>query len=128
MDKKPKPMDKAVGARIRSRRLVLGLSQTDLADQLNGGKGLTFQQVQKYEKGTNRVGASRLEEIAKALKMPPSFFFGETADGSTVQSLPEIMTDKRGIEVVELWPKLSPEFRAKLADMLTAVVEDRAFP
>ena len=55
------------------RRLMLGLSQEKLA----GGLGLTFQQVQKYEKGTNRIGASRLQQIANILKVPPQFFFDE---------------------------------------------------
>jgi transcriptional regulator with XRE-family HTH domain len=59
------------------RRLMLGLSQEKLAD----GLGLTFQQVQKYEKGTNRIGASRLQQIANILKVPPQFFFEELPKG-----------------------------------------------
>ena len=73
MAKTPSPTDKHVGARVRMRRLMLGLSQEKLAD----GLGLTFQQVQKYEKGTNRIGASRLQQIANILKVPPQFFFEE---------------------------------------------------
>jgi transcriptional regulator with XRE-family HTH domain len=69
----PDPVDRNVGARIRMRRLMLNLSQTHLADAL----GLTFQQVQKYEKGTNRVSASRLQHIARILQVPESFFFEE---------------------------------------------------
>ena len=65
--KSPSPTDKHVGARVRMRRLMLGLSQEKLAD----GLGLTFQQVQKYEKGTNRIGASRLQQRANILKFPP---------------------------------------------------------
>jgi transcriptional regulator with XRE-family HTH domain len=61
------------------RRLMLGLSQEKLAD----GLGLTFQQVQKYEKGTNRIGASRLQQIANILKVPPQFFFEELPKGRT---------------------------------------------
>ena len=71
LKKEPKAVDTHVGARIRSRRLMLNLSQTKLADAL----GLTFQQVQKYEKGTNRVGASRLAQIAEILQVPVSWFF-----------------------------------------------------
>jgi transcriptional regulator with XRE-family HTH domain len=71
--KTPSPTDKHVGARVRMRRLMLGLSQEKLAD----GLGLTFQQVQKYEKGTNRIGASRLQQIANILKVQPQFFFEE---------------------------------------------------
>src|SRR5450631_1419958 len=65
------PIDKYVGNRLRMRRLMLEMSQTDIADAL----GLTFQQVQKYEKGTNRIGASRLQHISQILKVPVSFFF-----------------------------------------------------
>lgn len=71
MKKAPNPADKHVGARVRMRRMMLGMSQERLADSLD----LTFQQVQKYEKGTNRIGASRLQHIATILQVPPSFFF-----------------------------------------------------
>ena len=69
--------DTEVGRRVRSRRLERRLSQTELAD----GIGITFQQVQKYEKGTNRIGAGRLERIAKKLGVPISFFF-DNMDGA----------------------------------------------
>ncbi len=64
-------VDTHVGQKIRARRTLLGLSQTELADVA----GITFQQVQKYEKGTNRVGASRLQQFSQALGVPPSYFF-----------------------------------------------------
>ncbi|HEY2758860.1 MAG TPA: helix-turn-helix transcriptional regulator [Pseudolabrys sp.] len=69
--KAPNPIDKHVGSRVRMRRMMLGMSQEKLGDAL----GLTFQQVQKYEKGTNRIGASRLQQIAHILQVPVSFFF-----------------------------------------------------
>jgi transcriptional regulator with XRE-family HTH domain len=69
--KRPNPIDIYVGNRVRMRRLMLGMSQTKLGNAL----GLTFQQVQKYEKGTNRMGASRLQHIAQVLRVPISFFF-----------------------------------------------------
>jgi transcriptional regulator with XRE-family HTH domain len=69
--KSPNPIDKHVGARLRMRRMMLNMSQGKLGDAL----GLTFQQVQKYEKGTNRVGASRLQAISNILQVPVSFFF-----------------------------------------------------
>ena len=69
--KTPNPTDRHVGARIRMRRLMLGMSQTALAQGLD----LTFQQIQKYEKGINRVGASRLQQISNILQVPVSFFF-----------------------------------------------------
>ena len=69
--KVPNPIDVHVGTRVRIRRLELGLSQEKLGDAL----GLTFQQVQKYEKGTNRIGASRLQHISGILKVPIAYFF-----------------------------------------------------
>src|SRR5947209_20304556 len=69
--KAPNPTDKHVGARVRMRRMMLGMSQEKLGDSL----GLTFQQVQKYEKGTNRIGASRLQQISNILQVPVAFFF-----------------------------------------------------
>jgi transcriptional regulator with XRE-family HTH domain len=68
----PNPIDKHVGARVRMRRMMLSMSQEKLGDAL----GLTFQQVQKYEKGANRIGASRLQQISNILQVPISFFFG----------------------------------------------------
>jgi transcriptional regulator with XRE-family HTH domain len=72
MNKKtPNPIDVFVGSRVRLRRLMVGMSQEALADRL----GVTFQQVQKYEKGTNRISASRLQAISDVFRVPPSFFF-----------------------------------------------------
>jgi transcriptional regulator with XRE-family HTH domain len=79
--KAPNPIDKHVGSRVRMRRMILGMSQSKLAD----GLGLTFQQVQKYEKGTNRMGASRLQQISHILQIPVPFFF-EGAPQLTGQS------------------------------------------
>jgi transcriptional regulator with XRE-family HTH domain len=75
--KQPNPIDIHVGSRVRLRRMMLGMSQEKLGENL----GITFQQIQKYEKGTNRIGASRLQHIARVLQMPVSFFF-EDAPGS----------------------------------------------
>jgi transcriptional regulator with XRE-family HTH domain len=74
--RRPNPVDLHVGGRVRMRRKLLGVSQEQLADAL----GLTFQQVQKYERGANRVSASKLYEIAKTLQVPVSFFFDGLAD------------------------------------------------
>jgi transcriptional regulator with XRE-family HTH domain len=71
--KSPSPTDVHVGKRVCMRRKMLSMSQTDLGDAL----GVTFQQVQKYEKGTNRIGASRLQLIARTLQVPISFFFDD---------------------------------------------------
>ena len=74
----PHAVDRHVGDRVRMRRMIQGMSQKSLGDAL----GLTFQQVQKYEKGTNRIGASRLQHIASIQQVPISFFF-EGAPGSS---------------------------------------------
>ncbi|MBB99408.1 MAG: transcriptional regulator [Rhodobacteraceae bacterium] len=75
--KAPNPIDVHVGSRVRLRRMMLGMSQEKLGEAL----GITFQQIQKYEKGTNRIGASRLQHIATVLKVPVAFFF-EDAPGT----------------------------------------------
>jgi transcriptional regulator with XRE-family HTH domain len=74
--KAPNPIDKYVGSRVRMRRMMLSMSQEKLGNAL----GLTFQQVQKYEKGTNRIGASRLQQISHILQVPVSFFFDGAPD------------------------------------------------
>jgi transcriptional regulator with XRE-family HTH domain len=84
--KAPNPIDKHVGSRVRMRRMMLGMSQEKLGDAL----GLTFQQVQKYEKGTNRIGASRLQQISQILQVSVSFFF-EGAPNVQVGVRPEGM-------------------------------------
>jgi transcriptional regulator with XRE-family HTH domain len=91
-------VDAHIGQKIRARRNLLGLSQTELAN----AAGITFQQIQKYEKGTNRVGASRLQQFSEALGVPPSYFFdgaptvgkkiaapqeGELSEGSIISFL-----------------------------------------
>src|SRR3954447_22015266 len=74
--KAPNPIDRHVGSRVRMRRMMLGMSQEKLGDALS----LTFQQVQKYEKGTNRIGASRLQQISLILQVPVAFFFEGAPD------------------------------------------------
>ena len=75
--KRPNPTDIYVGSRIRMRRKMLGLSQEKLGEKL----GITFQQIQKYEKGTNRVGASRLQAMSDALEVPVAYFFPDSSSG-----------------------------------------------
>ncbi len=89
------PTDKHVGARVRMRRLMLGMSQTNLGDALK----LTFQQVQKYENGGNRISASRLQQIAHILQVPVSFFFdgapnapGQSTSATGVAPFPDYVT------------------------------------
>lgn len=106
--KEPKPVDRLVGSRIRFRRNELGVSQEALGDAI----GITFQQVQKYEKGTNRIGSSRLCEIAKVLKVTPSYFFegtdaaGGEDEGALRQSTAFLAT-KDGAIIAKLFPTMS---------------------
>ena len=79
----PNPVDVWVGHEIRRRRVEMGMSQTTLAEQV----GVTFQQVQKYEKGVNRVGAARLQQIATALDVPVTFFYDGDGKAREVESL-----------------------------------------
>jgi transcriptional regulator with XRE-family HTH domain len=81
--KSPNEVDRHIGSRVRARRIMLGMSQEKLADAL----GLTFQQVQKYEKGVNRVGAARLQQIATALDVPVTFFYDGDGKAREVESL-----------------------------------------
>ncbi|MEP9367827.1 helix-turn-helix transcriptional regulator [Xanthobacter sp. VNH20] len=81
--KAPNPIDKYVGSRVRMRRMMVGMSQEKLGESL----GITFQQIQKYEKGTNRIGASRLQQISLVLSVPVAFFF---------EGAPSLATDSEG--------------------------------
>ena len=90
-----RPVDKHVGERVRMRRLMCGMSQVELADKL----GITFQQVQKYEKGTNRIGASRLYHIAQIFDVPPGFFFKDLSGSkgrAGAAGLPNYFVDVMG--------------------------------
>src|ERR1700730_10018218 len=93
--KAPNPTDKHVGSRVRMRRMMLGMSQEKLGDAL----GLTFQQVQKYEKGTHRIGGSRLTQISPIAQGPVAFFFegapnsGPLPDGMQEAPSPAYVSD-----------------------------------
>ena len=93
--KQPNPIDIHVGSRVRLRRMMLGMSQERLGESL----GITFQQIQKYEKGTNRVGASRIQQISEILQVPVSFLFEggptgtSTADGFGEGTSPSYISD-----------------------------------
>ena len=129
LDRGPNPVDLHVGARIRMRRKLLGVSQERLADQL----GLTFQQVQKYERGANRVSASKLYEIAKALQTSVAYFFDGLAD--TVdpglelieghEFVHELVMTPEGLELASLFPKLKRgRVRRRVLDLVKALAED----
>ena len=117
----PNPIDVHVGKRIRMRRLFLGMNQETLANALD----LTFQQVQKYEGGANRVSASRLSEMAEILRVPISFFYGDLPQGDTQtpqeQESRERMERPETIELVRLYYAIEdPEVRQKFFEMVKA--------
>jgi transcriptional regulator with XRE-family HTH domain len=104
--KSPNPIDIHVGGRLRLRRMLLGWSQ----EKLGGSLGLTFQQIQKYEKGTNRVSASRLYELAQILNVPVQFFYDDLngeliaaneGNGSGIVALPvmDYMSSNEGVQL-----------------------------
>lgn len=97
MKKAPDPVDRHVGHRVRVRRLLVGVSQEKLGDAL----GVTFQQIQKYEKGTNRISASRLRQIADMLGVPVSFFYegAPRADGGREEGAAEPASDMAAHDV-----------------------------
>ena len=130
--KKPNPIDIHVGSRIRLRRTMLGMSQEKLGESL----GITFQQIQKYEKGTNRVGASRLQNISSILNVPVSFFFedapGEHADVQTgfaeVSSsnyVVDFLSSSEGLQLNRAFVKIGdPKVRRKLVDLVKALAAE----
>lgn len=130
--KSPNPTDKHVGARVRMRRMMLGLSQEKLA----AGLGLTFQQVQKYEKGTNRIGASRLQQIAGVLQVPVSFFFeGQphacevqfTASADEHHAITGFLTTADGIAIARAFGRIhDPKLKRAIAHMVEQIVEAAA--
>lgn len=129
--KKPNPTDVYVGSRIRLRRNMLGMSQENLGEQL----GITFQQIQKYEKGTNRVGASRLQAISSILAVPVSFFFedfpgqegagkGFAEDGSSGFGL-DFVTSPEGLQLNRAFVKISDvKVRRKIIELVKTLAAD----
>lgn len=125
----PDPVDIHVGARVRLRRTLLGMSQEKLGKAL----GLTFQQVQKYERGANRIGSSRLFQLSRILDVPVSFFFDEMttdttkkADGMAEGNKQVFEVDKLSrretLELVRAYYKISdPSVRKKIFEMVKAV-------
>lgn len=126
--KVPNPIDKYVGSRIRMRRIMLGMSQEKLGEAL----GLTFQQVQKYEKGTNRVGASRVQQISDILQVPVSFLFdgGPSANMGT-QGLGEapsptyvadFLATSEGLALTRAFTRISDaKLRRSIVDMVEQI-------
>lgn len=115
------PVDVSVGNRIRVQRLLSDMSQSALGDAI----GVTFQQVQKYEKGANRVGASRLTQIAKALGVPIKTFFDGAAedDGPTADTAFEFLAVPGALELIQAYAQIDD---GKLRRSLVALVQDMA--
>jgi transcriptional regulator with XRE-family HTH domain len=130
--KAPNPTDKHVGARVRMRRMMLGMSQEKLGEHL----GITFQQIQKYEKGTNRIGASRLQQIAHILQVPVSFFFegapgvpGQQPDGLAEAPSPAYVSDflatSDGLALTKAFMRIKDaKLRRRIVDLVEQMVAD----
>ncbi len=119
-------IDVHVGARLRARRSLLGMSQTALANAV----GLTFQQIQKYERGSNRIGASRLYQFATALDVPPGFFFEEmsaavakgnkVAVASNETTERDVMERRMTLELVRAFYKNQPKIQRRIFELVKA--------
>jgi len=126
MTKKANPIDGQVGNRVRIRRMLIGMSQEKLGDLL----GLTFQQVQKYEKGINRIGAGRLFEIARILDVPIEFFYdgvGTTSDGVGEARAPvmEFVSSTEGLQLSLAFMKIrDPKVRKRVLDLVKSLAEE----
>ena len=119
--KMPNWVDAYVGSRVRIRRRQLGLSQEKLGKAI----GISFQQVQKYEKGVNRIGASRLLDIAECLDVPISFFFPESEAGSSsLDSTAQLGVTPEAMEFVQLFAKITdPDLRKKIVSLVRVMSE-----
>jgi transcriptional regulator with XRE-family HTH domain len=125
----PNPIDQHVGLRIRLRRRELGVSQERLAQSI----GLTFQQVQKYERAANRVSASKLYEMARALKTSVSYFFeglpdvtvGDEGPPEARSGVQEFLMTSDGLELAAVFPRLRrPRIRRRILDLVRAMTEE----
>jgi len=125
--KAPNPTDKHVGSRVRMRRMMLSMSQEKLGDAL----GLTFQQVQKYEKGTNRIGASRLQQIAHILQVPVSFFFegaphsaghGGMSEAPSPAYVADFLATSDGLSLTKAFMRIkSSKLRRRIVDLVEQI-------
>jgi transcriptional regulator with XRE-family HTH domain len=122
----PNPIDRHVGLRIRMRRKELGVSQEKLAESI----GLTFQQVQKYERAANRVSASKLWEMAKALNTSVAYFYeglgGSERNGSNLPSetVQDFLLTSEGMELAASFPRIGqPRVRRKILELVRAMGE-----
>jgi transcriptional regulator with XRE-family HTH domain len=130
--KSPNPIDKHVGSRVRMRRMMISMSQEKLGEKL----GITFQQIQKYEKGTNRIGASRLQQIASVLGVPVGFFFegapvpDGSAKGFSEAASPAYVSDflatSDGLALTKAFMKVTDsKLRRRIVDLVEAMVAEQ---
>ena len=129
--KAPNPVDKYVGSRVRMRRLMLGMSQEKLGDAL----GLTFQQIQKYEKGANRIGASRLQQIATILQVPVAYFFegvpeapapGGFAEPATLDYSTGLLSTSDGLALARAFMRIeNSRIRRRIVDLVEEIADGR---
>lgn len=133
--KKPNPIDTHVGSRVRLRRTMLGMSQEKLGEAL----GITFQQVQKYEKGSNRIGASRLQNIADVLSVPVSYFFEDapgtspTPRGALEENSSDYVVDflstAEGLQLNRAFVKIAdPKVRKRVIDLVRSLADSNDEP
>ena len=131
--KSPNPIDKHVGTRVRMRRMMLDMSQTALGDAL----GITFQQVQKYEKGTNRISASRLQRVCDILQVPIPFFFeglpsAPAATGSNERSpataqYTDFMATRDGLALAKAFMRIGDvQLRRRILHLVEEIVENQS--
>ena len=126
--KKPNPVDIHVGSRVRLRRTMLGMSQEKLGESL----GITFQQIQKYEKGSNRIGASRLQRMSEVLNVPVSFFFEDAPGGQSGENglqepsgpdyVVDFLSSSEGLQLNRAFVKISdPKVRRRIIDLVRSL-------
>jgi transcriptional regulator with XRE-family HTH domain len=128
LDFGPNPVDRHVGLRIRLRRKELGLSQEKLAESI----GLTFQQIQKYERAANRVSASKLWELARALQISVGYFYEGLGDSgiSTLSQTPsatvqDFLLTTEGVELATLFPRIrQARLRRKILELVRVMADD----
>ncbi len=131
--RRPNPIDIHVGSRVRLQRMLRGISQEKLGERL----GLTFQQIQKYEKGVNRIGASRLFELANVLGVPVQFFYDEAPTAGTRLAQPgfaekmpdsyvfEFLNTREGLELNRAFARITePRTRRAVVDLVRAIGAD----
>lgn len=126
-EKTTSPVDKHVGSRVRMRRLMLAMSQEKLGNAL----GLSFQQVQKYEKGMNRIGASRLQQIGEVLQVPVSFFFEDTSASAPhgpdyfQAQIAEFVSSPEGLRFIAAFERIkSPALRREIVSFVKTIGSD----